>query len=67
MEYLIANSNVYRGQALYRAMPSVRTEFLITANGTASVEFAQDIFDALEITNDRRVIEWFQYFQHQIA
>ncbi|MEI9920341.1 MAG: DJ-1/PfpI family protein [Bacteroidota bacterium] len=67
MDYLSSSSNVYRGQALYRAMPSVRTEFLITANGTASVEFAQDIFDALAISDDPSVTEWFQYFQKEIA
>ena|ERR1041385_3855235 len=67
MDYLNANSNVYRGQGLYRAMPSVRTEFLITANGTAAVEFAQDIFESLGIAADRRVSDWFQYFQKEVA
>ena len=67
LEYLNANSNVYRGQGLYRAMPSVRTEFLITANGTAAVEFAQDIFESLGIADDRRVNSWFQYFQKEVA
>jgi putative intracellular protease/amidase len=66
-EYLNANSNVYRGQRFYRAMPSVRTDFLITANGTASAEFAQDIFESLGITEEPRVAEWFQYFQKEIA
>jgi transcriptional regulator GlxA family with amidase domain len=67
MEYLAAFSKVYRGQGLYRAMPSVRTQLLITANGTASVDFAQDIFEALGITDDHRVTEWFQYFQKEVA
>jgi len=67
MDYLAAHSNVYRGQALYRTMPSVRTEFVITANGTASVEFAQDVFDTLGIADDRRVTDWFQYFQKEVA
>jgi putative intracellular protease/amidase len=67
MEYLSANSNVYRGQALYRAMPSVRTELLITANGTAAVEFAQDVFESLGIADEDRVTNWFQYFQSAVA
>lgn len=67
MDYLTASSNVYRGQALYRNEPVVRTQFLITANGTASVEFAQSIFESLSITQDHRVTEWFQYFHHQVA
>jgi putative intracellular protease/amidase len=65
--YLTANSNVYHGQALYRSTPSVRTEFLITASGTAATEFAHDIFEALGIVEDERVTEWFQYFQPQVA
>lgn len=67
MDYLTANSNVYRGQALYRAMPSVRSEFLITANGTAAVEFAQDIFETLGIIEEQKVSNWFQYFQKAVA
>ncbi|HMJ67546.1 MAG TPA: DJ-1/PfpI family protein [Cyclobacteriaceae bacterium] len=67
LDYLTANSGVYRGQALYRSAPSVRTEFLITASGTAATEFAHDIFEALGIVEDERVSEWFQYFQPQVA
>lgn len=67
MEYLAAYSPVYRGQALYRNSPSIRSEFLITANGTASVEFAQDIFEALGIAEEEKVSTWFQYFQKQVA
>ena len=67
MEYLSAFSKVYRGHSLYRATPSVRTEFLITANGTASVEFAGDIFETLGIGEEPRVAGWFQYFQKEIA
>ena len=67
MEYLAACSQVYRGQALYRAMPSVRTEFLITASGTAATEFAHDIFETLAIIDSARVNQWFQYFQREVA
>ncbi len=67
MEYLSANSRVYRGQALYRTSPSVRTDYLITANGTASVEFAHDVFESLGIVEEKRVAEWFQYFEKAVA
>lgn len=67
IDWLAASSSVYRGQALYRAAPSVRTEFLITASGTAATEFAQDIFEALGIVEDERVSGWFQYFQKEVA
>lgn len=67
IDWLAASSPVYRGQALYRNEPSVRTEHLITANGTAAVEFAQDIFEALGIVEEPRVADWFQYFQKAVA
>jgi transcriptional regulator GlxA family with amidase domain len=67
MEYLSAYSKVYRGQSLYRATPSVKTDFLITANGTASVDFAEDIFATLGIAEEPHVAEWFQYFQKELA
>lgn len=67
MDYLSMHSNVYRGQALYRATQSVRTEHIITANGTAAVEFAQDIFEALGIVEEEGVSNWFQYFQKAVA
>jgi putative intracellular protease/amidase len=67
MDYLTANSSVYHGQSLYRPAPSVRTEHLITANGTAAVEFAHDIFETLGIVEDQNVSGWFQYFQRELA
>ncbi|HZY81384.1 MAG TPA: DJ-1/PfpI family protein [Cyclobacteriaceae bacterium] len=67
MEYLTACSRVYRGQALYRATPSVKTEFLITASGTAATEFAHDIFESLGIIESAGVNQWFQYFQREVA
>jgi putative intracellular protease/amidase len=67
MEYLSAYSPVYRGQALYRAQPSVRSEYLITASGSAATEFAHDIFEALGIVEEAGVSEWFQYFERAVA
>lgn len=67
MDWLASMSNIYRGQALYRPAPSVKTEFIITANGTAAVEFAHDVFEALHIAEDRQVAGWFQYFEKIVA
>lgn len=67
IDWLAANSSVYRGQTFYRATPSVKTEFLITAGGTASIEFANDIFESLGIADNERLLEWFQYFQKEVA
>lgn len=67
MEYLEALSKNYHGQALYQHVPSVKTEYLITASGVAATEFAQNVFDVLGIANEQKVNDWFQYFQHAIA
>jgi putative intracellular protease/amidase len=67
IDWLAAVSSSYRGHALYRAAPSVKTEFLITASGTAATEFAHDIFETLGIEEEEKVAEWFQYFQPQVA
>lgn len=67
IDWLAAKSSVYRGQSLYRATPSVKTEFLITANGTAAVEFAEDIFETLGIAENERLVGWFQYFHKEIV
>jgi putative intracellular protease/amidase len=67
IDWLSAMSKVYRGHSLYRSTPSVRSEHIITANGTASVEFAQDIFETLGIVDDVNVSNWFQYFQKAVA
>lgn len=67
LEYLNAFAKRYYGQSLYRNAPSVRTDNIITASGTASVEFAQDVLDRLGIVDDKPVHEWFQYFQYAMA
>ena len=67
VSYLESFSPAYRGLSLYRHSPSVKTDLLITARGTAAIEFAQDIFETLGIQDQERVAEWFQYFERELA
>ncbi|NOT77026.1 MAG: glutamine amidotransferase [Cyclobacteriaceae bacterium] len=65
--YLHAMSSSYRGHDFYLEKLSVRNGNLITANGTAPVEFAKDIFGVLGINNEESVKEWFQYFEKAVV
>jgi putative intracellular protease/amidase len=61
--YLHAFSSEYHGDAFYQYRPAVSGGQVITASGTAAVEFAAAIFDSLKINMHEAVSNWFQYFE----
>jgi len=61
--YLQSASPRYAGGEHYRMKPAVRDSGIITANGTAAIEFAREIFEALEISDNENVQQWFHYFE----
>ncbi len=61
--YLTALAPGYCGSRLYRNQPSIHDQGIITASGTGAVEFAGNIFEALDISTHEAVIGWFQYFE----
>jgi putative intracellular protease/amidase len=63
ISYLHDLSPSYLGHDFYVERPSVKSHNLVTANGTAPIEFAGDIFDVLEIADEPAVKSWFQYFE----
>ncbi|MFI5152798.1 MAG: type 1 glutamine amidotransferase family protein [Chitinophagales bacterium] len=65
-EYLKAIALEYRGEDLYRDAPAVRDKDIITASGTAPIEFAREIFAALGIHEEDRLNKWFMLFKHGI-
>ena len=65
--YLQALSPTYRGEDFYDDKLSVNSRYLVTANGTAAIEFAADIFEVLEIDDDEEVKSWFHYFERVTA
>jgi putative intracellular protease/amidase len=67
LSYLEYFSKGYQGKTLYQKTPSVRTELIITASGTAAIEFAADIFDRLNISDEQQVCEWFKYFDQRLV
>ena len=62
-EYLQVMAPHYNGGNYYRVRQAVRDNGIITANGTAAIEFAHEIFETLEIYDDENVQQWFHYFE----
>lgn len=64
-EYL--QTTGYGGAARYRAEPAVMDGSLITAPGTAPLEFAREIFRKLELYEPRALDAWYALFKHNDA
>ena len=53
--------SVYTGETKYIAKQSVRDKNIITANGTAPMEFAKEILLALNVASEEKVLEWYNF------
>jgi putative intracellular protease/amidase len=62
LEFLIRAAPAYRGSPHFKREPSVSDAGIITAGGTAPIEFAAHIFETLGIADDEPLKQWFQYF-----
>jgi len=51
----------YTGEKRYIARQAVRGEGIITANGTAALEFAKEILLELGVASTERINEWYQF------
>jgi putative intracellular protease/amidase len=60
-EYLKASR--YRGSSLYRNIPAIADGNLITASGTAPVDFAYQIFGTLNLYTDAALNAWYSLFK----
>jgi putative intracellular protease/amidase len=54
----------YRGENLYIPAQVVSDRGVITANETAAVEFAYEIFKILKVDSDEEMKKWFDNFQN---
>jgi len=61
-EYLKASG--YRGKALYRNIPAIADGHLITASGTAPVDFAYQIFGTLQLYSEPALNAWYSLFKN---
>jgi putative intracellular protease/amidase len=60
--YLKEKAPAYKGEEFYRKEPCVVDGNLITANGTATVQFAEAIFNKLNVSEEKDLKFWFQFF-----
>ncbi|MCL1965042.1 MAG: DJ-1/PfpI family protein [Firmicutes bacterium] len=51
----------YTGESRYRMQQAVRDKKIITANGTASLEFAREVMLALEIAPEDKILEQYHF------
>lgn len=52
--------DVYTGEALYIRKQAVRDGKIITANGTAALEFAREVLLAVKVAPEREIREWYR-------
>lgn len=53
----------YTGENKYIMKQAVRDGKIITANGTASLDFAKEVMIALEIVPESKIVEWYNFLK----
>jgi putative intracellular protease/amidase len=61
-EYLSPSG--YRGGRFYRDVPAIADQGVITASGAAPIEFARQIFEALELYSRCALDAWYALFKY---
>ena len=51
----------YTGEEKYVLKQAVRDERIITANGTAALEFAKEVMLALNVAEEEKIVEWYNF------
>jgi len=66
LTYLKQMAPHYAGESNYINLPAVSDEHMITANGTAPVEFAREIFESIKLFPKPDIEKWFQLFKNGV-
>lgn len=53
--------SAYTGETKYIAKQAVSDKNVITANGTAPMEFAKEVLLALKVASDEKIMEWYNF------
>lgn len=53
----------YTGRERYRRQPAVRDGKMVTANGTAALEWAREVLLALEVAPEREIAELYTFYK----
>ncbi len=51
----------YTGEKNFRREQAIRDNSIVTANGTAALEFTKEVLLALNITSEKSIQEWYNY------
>lgn len=55
--------NAYIGDEKYKMQQAVRDNNIITANGTATLEFTKEVLMALEVAPENVINEWYNFYK----
>ena len=55
--------DTYTGEAKYITKHAVSDNNIITANGTASLEFAKEVLIALKVAPESKIMEWYNFYK----
>lgn len=56
----------YKGEHLYQQEKAYSDNHIITANGTAPIEFAKEIFESISLYDSVGIEKWYQLFKNGI-
>lgn len=56
-------AEAYTGEQKYIMQPAVRDKNIVTANGTAALEFAKEVMNALKIAAEEKVQQWYDFYK----
>jgi putative intracellular protease/amidase len=56
--------DAYTGEEKYMMQQAVRDNNIITANGTAPLEFAKEVMIALEVAPEKSILEWYNFHKY---
>lgn len=61
VEYIISNCPNYTGNNYYLEKQCATSDYLITANGTATLEFAKEIMKYFKVKPEEEIEQWYQF------
>ena len=61
LEFLKHQVSSYKGEGYYREKQAVSDNGIITANGTATLEFSREVLKLLQAMPEDKIEEWYQF------
>ena len=55
--------DAYTGEKKYLMQEAVRDRNIVTANGTATLEFTKEVLTALNIASEAKILEWYNFYK----